>query len=420
MSKKRKILIVLGSIILLIAVFIISFYYVLRINSKIVDNFLINYEEKAEKRKEEKLEKTQGEKGKAEVKRIREAREKAKNSKLKTQEDTKVIPLEIKKTRSYKKAQESINTINRIALWLRATNNSSIDDPSVKNDDLLEGIFFYMSFFSPRTFPDLQTLDADSVYYAAVEAMYDPDIRWETKYFICQVLGEREERRALPIFRNIVEDYNEAFLLRITAIDQIGTFKDKGSNGLVLKLLDDELPVMRDKATDIVCETAEAGDEQTYEQILAHYHKEEDPTVKASLLGAAITIGRERSLADIEKILETTTLNEEDAVIANITRIRTKESFEILEKLYNPQDEDRAIYIASSMAKLELDEANTFLYNVVSQANGIISVMAADDLAKYNKIEVIPYIEEALQKEQNPEFINNYKETLAQLSQFTR
>ncbi len=418
MTKKKKILIALGSLILFFALIATSFYSVLRTSSKTIDNVLIKMAEKAEEKREEKIKKTEGEKGKTEIARIRKEREEIKSSKLMTTQNPEITPLEIQQTRGYEKTWGSINTINRVALWLRSRDSSNIDDPSVSNDETLDVIFFTTSMFSPNTFNNLLTLDADGVYYASMEAMHDPDIRWETKYFIAQLLGERGERRALPLFRDIVADENEAFLVRITSIDQIGTMKDTESNGLVLSLLDNESSIMRDKASAILRDTTEKGDDQVYEQVLAHYYAENDPSAKDCLLGTVMTLGGEKSFADIDKILEMANDDQKETVAIILGNIHTEASFEMLKKLYDPQNENSFSLVIKSLANLEMRDANEFLYGIIEKANGLNSVMAASYLVEdHNQMEAIPYIEEAMGKETNPEFINNYQELLVKFHQ---
>lgn len=412
MSKKKKILVILVSAVLMLIAIVMSIQFALKSNSEKIDDFLIRWEESAQAKKEEKVRKTEGEE---KTNKIRKAREMQKTSKLRTQPIREEVPENIRDSKCYRKAWDSIDSLNRIILGLRIYDKDTYDDPSSDNFDFLEGTFFLTSMFSPSTFNNLLSLDADSVYYAVMEAMYDPDIRWETKYFITQITGEREERRLLPIFREIVADVNEARFLRVTAIDQISSMKDRDSIDIALTLLDDELPVMRDKASSALSSMAEPEDKFIYDQVLSHFYQESDPVVKASHLGAIIFIGKERSLLDVEKILETATNDEKQSAIVNLSGVHTKESFEILKRLYDPQNEDMTILVTSSMAKLSIDDANQFLCDVVSQANGMISVMAADDLVEHNQVIAIPYLEEALQKEQNPEFINNYKEMLIKL-----
>lgn len=410
MSKKNKVLIILGSALLIIIISVRSFYFVLRVNSKRIDNFLVKTEENAQNKKVEEIVKKQGNQ---EAKKIIDAHEKVKNSKLNNRKNPEIIPENIHESRGYKKAWESINAINRIALWIRSRENSGIDNPSVSNDDLLEGMFFLTSMLSPSTFNNLLNLDADSVYYASLDAMYSPNLRWETKYFLVQMLGERQEQRALPLFREIITDGNEALLLRISAIDQIGILKDYDSNDLILDLLNDESSVMRNKAAAILRDTAERGDDNTYQQILSHYYMEENSEVRSCLLGTAINIKQKESFPDINKMLKFANPNEREAVAIEVGYIPSKESFEILRELYDPQNKDLSIIVSGSMAKLDIEEADQFLCEIIGQANGIISVIAAGDLLDYKKAEAIPYIEEALVKETNPEFINNYQEILA-------
>lgn len=401
---------------LIFAIFAVGFQCVLKSNSKTIDNFLIRKEEKAQ---EKKIEKIRIEKGEEEVKKIRNAQEIMKISKLESQQNPEITPIEIQKSGSYKKAWGSINAINRIALWMRSRDDSTVDDPSSQNaynGDFLEGMFFLTSMFSPSTFNNLLNLDADGVYYASMEAMYDPDIRWETKYFIAQMLGEREERRALPLFRDIVADNNGAFLVRITSIDQIGNLEDKESNDLVLSLLDDEIPIMRNKASAILRDTAEKGDEYTYELVLAHYWNEQDLAAKDCLLGTAIDIGGEKSFSDVQEILKIANKDEKETIALMLGDIHSQESFRILKELYNPDSKDSSLVIMS-LANLEMEEANEFLYGIIVENNDLLSVMAAEYLKDHKQINAISYIEEALRKEQNPEFIKNYQETLVQLRQ---
>lgn len=412
--KNKKVLKITGLIIFSITLFLFFFQRVLKVDSKRIDNFLIKKEQKAQK---EKIEKIKAEQGEEEAARVSESVKKIKNSKLQTENKPESAPSNIYNSRDYMKTRESINAINRIALWIRSRSASEIDDPSDSEDSTLSKIFFWTSIISPSAFDNIFNLDSDSAYYAFIDAMYDPDIRWEAKYFITQIMGEKGERRTLPLFREIITDNNEALLLRVTAIDQIRSMQDKDSSDHVLKLLDDESPIMRNKASATLRDTAELQDEHVYEKVLTQYFEEEDLNARLCMLGTAMFIGKEQSLNDAEEIIKTATQLEKEIIAMGLGDIPTHESFKILKELYDPGNKDLTILVTASMAKINIDEANEFLYNVVSQANGIISIMAADDLLEYQRIEAIPYVQEALNKEHNPEFINDYQEILNQLRQ---
>ncbi|TRZ77263.1 HEAT repeat domain-containing protein [bacterium] len=414
MNKKRRLLLGVLFVIALIAVIMIGSYRVLCISSETIDNFLIKIEAEAQ---EDKINQIVIEQGETEANRIKEAQENAENSKLVTQGNPEVTSTDITKSRSYKKAWGSINAINRVALWLKSREGVEADDPSDLNGGILDGIFYAGPMIYSNTFNNLLELEADGVYYASMEALYDPDISWEAKYFIVQILGNREERRALPVFREIIQDEDEAILVRITAIDQISGLEDHESNDLILSFLDDKLPVMRKKASTALRGTAEKGDMHTYSKVVSRYWAEDDSEVKSCLVGTMIVVGQEESFQDVEKILETAIDEERITIIGNLQDIHTLESFGILKKLYDPKDENIAIFTVSSMARLELPEANEFLCDIVKEANGIISIMAAGSLVEYKQTGAIRYIEEALKKEKDPEFIDSYQRKLKELQE---
>lgn len=408
MRTKKKILIGLGAIILLVVFSLIALNFVFKTKSKTIDSFLFNIEKKSEEKAERKAKGEGGKKRAEEAKKYREeSEEKAKLTKLNTEENPIVIPSEIDDSKSYKKAWEYITVMNRTMLLL-----DTFDGLGSEKIEM-EGVGIILS----KPGFDLIELQGEGVYFAISEAFYNPLIRWEVKWLLSQVLGERNEKRALPMFRSIATDENEQTLLRVTAFDQMRTFKDRDSYDIAISMMDDKLPIIRDKASVLLRDIAERGDEYAYEQTLAHYYNEQELNARECLIGTAMSIGGEKSFADIREIIkkEDTDKGDKEIIAINLGDFPCQESFEMLKELYSPQDDNLTMLVTDSMAKLEMDESNQFLYDIVEEANGIISVMAAGDLVNHRQIEAIPYIQKALAKETNPEFINNYQEFLNKL-----
>jgi len=250
-----------------------------------------------------------------------------------------------------------------------------------------------------------------------IDAMCDPSLEWETKFWLSQILGDRNATEALPLFREIAEDENEPFSLRVSSIDQIGNLKDSEANDLLVGLLDNNDDIIRDKASAILRDTTEQGDEQIYEVISSHYYSEKDETVKECLLGSMIVIGGEKALPEVREILKTATRGEKDNIAILLRDVHSDASVELLKEMYDPSNEDSSNFVISSLAKLETKEANEFLYGIIEEVNGINSLMATGYLTDQQNKEVIPYIEKALEKETNQLFIKDYQDCLNKLKQ---
>lgn len=400
MTKKNKIIVY--SIAAVVALIIVGAYFFIQMNPEATGNFLVNLEQNKEVKNENKAKREE----------FKKAEEKAKQSKLNTGKSPIIVPADVRESENYKKAKDYISEINKIGAGINFYENVSSSSP----DDMIEGMGYLMA----GVFPSLVALKGDGAYYAIMDAMYS-NLRWETKYWLCQALGDMGEKRALPLFRDIAKDNNEIFLLRVSVLDQIGNFKDKDSNELVLSLLDNESAEVRNKASAIARDTTEPGDENTYEKVLSHYYAEEDLTVKTCLLGTAIVVGGEKALPDIERIIETAGQDEKETVAIMLSDIHTMESFDLLKRLYDPLDDNSSLIIRA-LAELEMQEANEFLYNIIiddEKRNGLLSVMSAEYLKDHNQKGAIPYIKEALSKEKDNKgkFINDYEKILIQLEQ---
>ncbi len=252
--------------------------------------------------------------------------------------------------------------------------------------------------------------------YALMEAMYDKNIAWETKYWLSHILGNREVKEALPIFRDIASDENEMFLLRIVSLDQIRRFQDHESNEVVVGLLDNEDTRIRLKAGSTIRDTGK-GVESTLEKVAEHYYNEEDPEVKDCLLGSIIVMGGEESFSVIKGILETAPQDEKESIAIFLGDIPTQNSLEILKSMYEPTNKSLSSLVISSIAMLKIEEGDNFLYEKIIEDSGILSIVAAGDLAERGQKKAIPYIEQALEKETAGLFKRDYQDFLDKLAQ---
>lgn len=400
MTKKRKILV--WSIIIFLLTGIFTVWFLFKGNLIAMGGFVAGLsapEEQSQTYKENK-------------EKFKKTKKKAKLSYLNTKNDPVKTPPDAINSEAYQQAWGYIDDIDKIAGRLKFL-QSMYDILGSSNPDAVVDV---APFFMGDIYDKFMALPQEA-NYALMEAMYGNNVEWETKYWLSHILGNREVKEALPIFRGIASDENEMFLLRIVSLDQIGNLKDKEANNLMLELLDNPDRGIRDKASSIIQDTSAQGDEYTYEKVLNHYYNEEDKEVKGGLLTAIIIVGGEKSLPEVREILKTADSDERERIAIVLETVHTRGSFEILRDLYNPQDEN-ASSVINSLARLELDEANQFLYGIIEQADGLNSVMAASYLVEdHNQKGAVPYIEKALEKETKGEFIRDYEDFLNKLAQ---
>lgn len=401
MTKKIKIKIIVWSIVVFLVAGIISVWFLFKGDLMAMGGFIASLpvpEEQKQIYKENK-------------EKFKQAKKRAKLSYLNTKDDPVITPPDIIYSDSYRQARGYIDNIDKIAGRLKFLQGMYNILGSSNPDAVVDA----MPYLIGDIYEKFKVMPKEA-YYALMEAMYDKNISWETKYWLCHILGNREVKEALPIFRDIASDENEMFWLRIVAMDQIGNMKDRDANDLMIKLIDNTDREIRDKATSIIMDTAEPGDDFTYEKVLVHYYREEDEEIKGGFLTAVITIGGEKSLSDVREILKNPNCDRERIAVV-LETVRTHESFEILRDLYDPKNHQLSNLVLSSLAELEMDEANNFLFGVIEEANGKDSVMAAEYLKDKGQKGAIPYIEMALEKEIHSVFSRDYEEILSQLKQ---
>ncbi|MFH1564938.1 MAG: HEAT repeat domain-containing protein [bacterium] len=312
----------------------------------------------------------------------------------------------------YKKMWGYIDKIERAANALKAMQSAYDVLGNANPDAAVETMQFFVGKFND----DILALPKEADF-AMIDAMCDPSIEWETKYWLSQWLGDRNGKEALPLFREIAQSEDEPFLLRISVIDQIGRLEDKEASNLLVGLLDNPDSILRSKGSSTLRDITDQGDEHIYEILSSHLYSEKDETVRGCLLGSMFMIGGDKALPEAKEILKTATGDEKITVAFLLADIHSDDSFEMLKDMYDPRDESSFSVVISSLAKLEMKEANEFLYGIIEEANGLNSVMAAEYLKDQKQKGAIPYIEKALEKETKEEFIGDYKEILAQLNQ---
>lgn len=276
-----------------------------------------------------------------------------------------------------------------------------------------------LPYFMEESLEEILALPKEADF-AMIDAMCDPSLEWETKYWLSQILGERKAIEALPLFREMAGDEDEAFGLRVSSMDQISMMGDRDAGDLMVKLLDDQDDIIRDKASAALRYTTDQGDEQVYETISSHFYNEQDKIVKSCLLGSMIVIGGDRAIPEVREILKTATSDQKQTIAILLEDVHSDGSVELLKEMYDPQDRQiggLSSLVISSLAKLGTKEANEFLYGIIEEANGLNSVIAAGDLTNQNHKEAIPYIEKALEEETKEEFIKNYQDFLDKLNQ---
>lgn len=343
-----------------------------------------------------------------------------KNKKSKKQIPSCLNPqtTQVKKTKSvfdsdgYKKMWGYIDDMERLANGLKIM-QAAYDVFGDANPDATREA---LPYFMEKSFEEILTLPKEADF-AMIDAMCDSGLEWETKFWLSQILGERRAREALPLFREIAGDEDEPFGLRVSSMDQISMLGDREAGDLMVRLLDDQDDIIRDKASAALRYITNQGDEQVYKKVSSHFYNEKDAVVKSSLLGSIVVIGADNAIPEVREILKTATRDEKETIAILLEYVHSDGSVELLKDMYDPQNKDLSILVTSSLAALETEEANEFLYGVVEEANGMISVMAADDLVKHKQKGAIPHIEEALKKEANEEFIKYYEESIMQLNQ---
>lgn len=308
----------------------------------------------------------------------------------------------------YRKMRGYINDIERAANALK-TIQTTYDIFGDANPDAVREI---LPFLIEKFYEDIMALPKEADY-AMIDAMCDPSLEWETKFWLSQILGDRNGKEALPLFREMAGDENEPFGLRVSVIDQIRSLRDRDASNLMVELLDNNDDIIRDKASATLRDTTELGDEYIYNTISSHYYTEKDANVKECLLGSMIVIGGEQALPEVREILKTATRGEKDNIAILLENVRSDASVELLKEMYDPQNENFSNLILGSLAKLEVPEANEFLYGIIEEVNGGNSVMAASYLVDQHNKEVIPYIEQALERETNEKFIRCYRDMLS-------
>lgn len=312
----------------------------------------------------------------------------------------------------YKKMRGYIDEMERMANGLKVI-QAAYDIFGDANPDAVVDI---MPYFMVKSFEEILALPKEADF-AMIDAMCDPRFEWETKYWLSQLLGERNATEALPLFRKIAGDEDEPFLLKVSVIDQIGRMGDRDASNLMVELLDNNDDIIRDKASATLRDITDQGDENIYEIISSHFYNEKEERVKECLLGSMIVIGGEKSLQEAREILKTATRWEKYTIAGLLVDVHSDGSVELLKDMYDPQNEDLSTLVISSLAELGTKEANEFLYGIVEEVNGSNSVMAASYLIDQHNKEAIPYIEKALEKETNEEFIKCYQDMLRRADQ---
>ncbi|MFH1565237.1 MAG: hypothetical protein ABIC82_05360 [bacterium] len=343
-----------------------------------------------------------------------------KNKKSKKQIESCADPkiAQIKTTKSvvdsdgYKKMWGYIDDMERLANGLKVM-QTAYDIFGDANPDAVRET---LPYFMEKTFEEILALPKGADF-AMIDAMCDPSLEWETKFWLSQILGNRGAHEALPLFREIAEDENEPFSLRVSSMDQIGSLRDGEASNLMVGLLDNNDDIIRDKASAILRDITDQGNEQIYKEVSSRYYTEEDEVVKGCLLGSMIAIGGDMSIPEVREILKNATRDEKDTIAILLENVHSDSSVELLKDMYDPQDENSFSLVISSLASLGTEEANQFLYEIIEEANGLNSVMAAEYLKDQKQKGAILYIKKALEKETNEEFIKNYEEILTQLNQ---
>lgn len=403
MSKKKKIRIAVWSVILFT---VFSFLWTFNWNPLVPVSFLATLPANKEKKEMYANRKYKKVKEPLKVSCVN-----PENATVKKPENA-VDTIDIVNTEGYRKMRGYINELERAANALKAI-QTTYDVFGTVNPDAIVDI---LPFLIMKKVEDIMALPKEADF-AMIDAMCDPSIEWETKYCLSQLLGDRGAREALPIFREIAEDENEPFLLRITSIDQLGTLEDREARNLFVDLLDNPDNILRDKGSSTLRDITDQGDEEIYGIVSSHFYDEKDEVVRECLLGTMILIGGEDSLPEVKEILKTATRGEKITTVFSLEDIHSETSFEMLKDMYDPQDEDSFSLVISSLAKLEMEEANEFLYGIIEEVNGGNSVMAASYLIDQRNKEVIPYIEQALKQETNEEFIRCYQDMLKKTDQ---
>ncbi len=330
---------------------------------------------------------------------------------------------QIKKTDSvvdsdgYKKMWGYIDEMERLANGLKVIQTAYDIFGDANPDAVREDLPYFME----KSFEEILALPTEA-NYAMINAMCDSSLEWETKYWLSQLLGERRAREALPLFREIAGDVDEPFGLRVSSMDQISMLGDREAGDLMVRLLDDNDDIIRDKASVALRYITDQGDEQIYREVSSRYYDEKDAVVKSSLLGSIVVIGADNAISEVREILKTATRDEKETIAILLEYVHSDASVELLKEMYDPQDQQvgsLSISVISSLAKLGTAEANEFLYGIIEEVevNGGNSVMAAEYLKDQKQKGAIPYIEKALEKETNEEFVKDYEEILRQLNQ---
>lgn len=346
-----------------------------------------------------------------------------KNKKSKKQIESCADPkiAQIKTTKSvvdsdgYKKMWGYIDDMERLANGLKVM-QTAYDIFGDANPDAVRET---LPYFMEKTFEEILALPKGADF-AMIDAMCDPSLEWETKFWLSQILGDRNAIEALPLFREISMDEDEPFSLRVSSMDQIRKLRDRDSGSLMIGLLDNSDDIIRIKASSTLRDITDQGDEKIYETILSHYYNEQDETVKDCLLGSMIVIGGDGAIPQVREILKTATPDEKETIAILLKDVHSDGSVEILKDMYDAQDQQiggLSSVVISSLAKSGSEEVNEFLYGIIDEANGILSVVAAGDLANQGRKEVIPHIEKALEKETNQSFIKDYQDFLDKLTQ---
>ncbi|MFH1565303.1 MAG: hypothetical protein ABIC82_05690 [bacterium] len=313
---------------------------------------------------------------------------------------------------AYKQMWGYIDDMERLANGLK-TIQAAYDIFGDANPDAVRETLPYVM---TKSFEEILALPKEADY-AMIDAMCDPSLEWETKFWLSQLLGERGAREALPLFREIAGDENKPFSLRVSSMDQIRRFGDKDASNLMVGLLDNNDDIIRDKASSTLRDITDQGDENIYGIISSHFYNEKDETVKNCLLGSMIVIGGDEAVPEIREILKVATRDEKYTIAILLEDVHSDASIDLLKDMYDPQNEDLSTSVISSLAKLEMEEANEFLYGIIEEVNGSNSVMAASYLIDQHNEEAIPYIKEAMVKEINEEFIKCYRDMLGRAGQ---
>ncbi len=312
----------------------------------------------------------------------------------------------------YKKMWGYVDEMERLANGLKVLQAAYDIFGDANPDAVREDLPYFME----KSFEDILALPKEADF-AMIDAMCDPSLEWETKYWLSQILGNREAREALPLFREIAGDEDEPFGLRVSSMDQIGILGDRDASNLMVGLLDDQDDIIRDKASAALRYITDQGDENIYKEVSSRYYSEKDEIVKGCLLGSMVVIGADNAIPEVREILKTATRDEKETIAILLEDVHSDGSVELLKEMYDPQNEDLSNLVISSLAELKTDEANQFLYGIIEEVNGGNSVMAASYLIDKHDKEAIPYIEKALEKETNEEFIKCYQDMLGRADQ---